>query len=211
MKCHTRPLILIVALLSMGICPLVEAAPGDRPSAGNSFTPLFNGKDLTGWKAEGGARWHVKDGLIEGRQGPKNEAGDLFTLKSFKDFELKVTFKVIWPANTGVWYRYQSAKQAFQVDILEYQDPFALTGSLYCTGKMFLEVNTDDALVNRDGWNKFVIRVEGDRHQVFLNGHQVVDVRDSTSDHGRIGFQIHAGDQFEKMRIFIRQVSICEL
>ena len=195
----------------MGICTPVEAVPSGRPLDGKSFSSLFNGKDLTGWKAEGGARWRVKDGLIEGRQGPNNEAGDLFTQESFKDFELKVTFKVIWPANTGVWYLYQSTKQAFQADILEYQDPFALTGSLYCTGKMFLEVNTVDALVNRDGWNKFVIRVEGDRHQVFLNGHQVVDVRDSTSDHGRIGFQIHAGDQFEKMRIFIKQVSIYEL
>ncbi|NOY43096.1 MAG: DUF1080 domain-containing protein [Planctomycetes bacterium] len=212
MEHRCLPLILAVVLLSIsGICAPLEAVPSDRPSVGKSFTSLFNGKDLTGWKAEGGARWQVKDGLIVGRQGPNNEAGDLFSKKTFKDFELKVTFKVIWPANTGVWYRYQSAKQAFQADILEYQDPFALTGSLYCTGKMFLEVNTDDALVNRDGWNKFVIRVEGDRHQVFLNGRQVVDVRDSTSGHGCIGFQIHAGDQFEKMRIFIRQVGIREL
>jgi len=209
MKYHVC--LLTMALISIGYGTPVEAVPRGHPQDGKSFTPLFNGNDLTGWKTEGRARWQVKDGLIEGRQGPNNEPGDLFTQKSFKDFELKVTFKVIWPANTGVWYRYQSAKQAFQADILEYQDPFALTGSLYCTGKMFLEVNTYDALVNRDGWNKFVIRVEGDRHQVFLNGHQVVDVRDSTSDHGRIGFQIHAGDQFEKMRLFIRQVSICEL
>ena len=76
---------------------------------------------------------------------------------------------------------------------------------------MFLETNTDKTLMNREGWNTFVIRAQGDRHQVFLNGHKVVDVRDDTSDHGRIGFQIHAGDQFEKMRVFVKQVGIREL
>ncbi len=207
-----RPVLLFVALMStLGICVPVDAVADDRPSDDESFTPLFNGKDLTGWKAEGGARWQVKDGLIVGRQGPNNEAGDLLTEKSFEDLELKVTFKIVWPANTGVWYRYQSAKQAYQADILEYQDPFALTGSLYCTGKMFLEVNTDETLVNRDDWNTIVIRAKGDRHQVFLNGHKVADVRDDTSDRGRIGFQIHAGDQFGKMRVLIRQVDVREL
>jgi hypothetical protein len=201
----------VVLLSALGICTSVAAAPNDSPSDDKSYTLLFNGIDLIGWKAEGGARWGVKDGLIIGGQGPNNEAGDLLTLQSFKDFELKVTFKVVWPANTGVWYRYQSAKQAFQADILEYQNPFALTGSLYCTDKMFLQVNTNNKLVNRDGWNQFVIRVKGDHHQVFLNGHKVIDVRDDTSDRGRIGFQVHAGKQFETMQVMIKQVGIHEL
>lgn len=211
-----RPVTRSVALITLfgalfGVGISVDAAPNEASSDNKTFTPLFNGKDLTGWKAEGGARWQVMDGLIVGRQGSKNEAGDLFTEKSFKDFELKVTFKVVWPANTGVWYRYQSAKQAFQADILEYKEPLALTGSLYCTGKMFLQTNTDKTLVNREDWNTFVIRAQGDHHQVFINERKVVDVRDDTSDHGRIGFQIHAGDQFEKMRVMIKQIGIREL
>lgn len=201
---------LLVALISM-MCVLVEAVAEDRPPSEGTFTPLFNGKDLAGWEAEGGARWDVQDGLIVGRQGADNAAGDLFTQKSYKDFELKVTFKVVWPANTGVWYRYQSTKRAYQADVLEYQSPFALTGSLYCPGKLFLGVNTDESLVNREGWNTLRIRTQGDRHQVFLNAHQVVDVRDDTSDHGRIGFQVHAGDQFGNMQVSIKQIGIREL
>ena len=107
------------------------AARGIRWAAGRPadlaapYRSLFNGKDLTGWKPEGKARWDVQDGLLVGTQGEDNAPGDLFTEASFDDFELKVAFRVVWPANTGVWYRYQSPKQAFQADVLEYVKPFA--------------------------------------------------------------------------------------
>ena len=206
MRCPALRVSFFVLTVTVGQLELAEA---DHP-ANQEFpaVSLFNGKDLTGWKTDGGARWEVKDGLLIGRQGLNNEPGDLFTVKSYDNFELSVTFKVEWPANTGVWYRYQSAKRAFQADILEYEKPFALTGSLYCTGKMFLAVNTDATLVNREGWNTLVIRAVGNRHVVFLNDKKVADVRDDTSDHGRIGFQIHAGTQFEKMRVVIKAASI---
>jgi len=71
--------------------------------------------------------------------------------------------------------------------------------------------STDDSLINLEGWNTLVIRAQGGRHQILLNGHEVADVRDDTSDHGRVGFQVHAGDQFEKMRVLIQQVGIREL
>jgi type 1 glutamine amidotransferase len=116
---------------------------GRATEPGAPWTALFNGKDLAGWVEEGKAHWEVKDGVLIGRQGANNAPGDLLTDKDFGDFELKVTFRVVWPANTGVWYRYQSASKALQADILEYQNPFALTGSLYCTGKMFIALNTD--------------------------------------------------------------------
>ena len=131
--------------------------------------------------------------------------------ESFDDFQLQATLKVAWPANTGVWYRYQSAKQAYQADVLEYKKPVALTGSLYCTGKMFLQTNTDASLVNREGWNTIVIRAVGNRHVIFLNGKKVADVRDGTSDRGRIGLQIHAGDQFAPMKVFLREALIWPL
>ncbi len=202
---------MLIFVMSIVSAPLHSAVAETPTNSNTRVTRLFNGKDLTGWKAEGGAQWEVDNGILVGRQGSNNEPGDLLTEKSYKDFELSVTFKVRWPANTGVWYRYQSAKQAFQADILEYKNPFALSGSLYCTGKMFIAVNTDATLVNREGWNTMVIRAEGNRHVISLNGKQVADVRDDTSDHGQIGFQVHAGAQFEKMRVLIKEVSIRRL
>jgi len=178
---------------------------------GATATQLFNGKDLIGWTAAGNARWEVKDGMLVGRQGEDNAPGDLFTEQSFDDFELKVTYRVVWPANSGVWYRYQSGRKAFQADILRYKQPFALSGSLYrpgIAGKPFVAINTNADIIDQEGWNTLVIRADGDHHQVFLNGVKTADVRDDLSLHGKIGFQVHAGDQFADMRIVIRQVEL---
>jgi uncharacterized protein len=189
-------------------------ARGIRWAAGRPTQPdakpvaLFNGKDLTGWKQEGGSVWEVKDGLLVGRQGPNFAPGDLFTEKSFDDCEISLTFKATWPCNSGLWYRYQNANKAFQADILEWKNPVAWTGTLYCPGKMFLAINGDPKLVNRDGWNTIVVRAAGKRQVVFLNGTKTADVYDDTSDHGRIGFQVHPGAEFGPMRIFIKDVSI---
>lgn len=171
---------------------------------------LFNGRDLSGWTAEGDAVWEVKDGRLIGRQGKDNAPGDLFTKDSFADFEVAVTYRVVWPANSGVWYRYQSGAKAFQADILEYKNPFALSGSLYRPGKggPFIAVNTDDSIIDRDGWNRLVIRAVGDRHMIWLNGEKTADVHAELSESGIIGFQVHAGEQFGRMRIIVRDITI---
>jgi type 1 glutamine amidotransferase len=173
--------------------------------------PLFNGKDLSGWQPEGNAVWEVKDGVLVGRQGADFAPGDLLTEASFDDFELSVTYRVVWPANSGVWYRYQAPQKCFQADILEYKEPFALSGSLYCPGKMFIAINEDASIIDREGWNTIVVRTVGTRQILFLNGTKVADIRDDTSSHGKIGFQVHPGDQFGKMQILVRDVSIREI
>ncbi len=186
----------------------VAARPAD-PQA--PYQKLFNGKDLTGWSATGNADWQVQDGLLIGRQGADHAPGDLFTDASYGDFELKVTYRVVWPANSGVWYRYQSGKQAYQADILEYENPFALSGTLYrpgVPGKPFLAINTDKSIFDRDGWNTLVIRAAGDRQVVFLNGTKTADIHDDLSATGKIGFQVHAGNQFGEMQIVVRELEI---
>lgn len=170
------------------------------------FLRIFNGKDLTGWEQSGGAKWVVEDGAIVGTQGDNYAHGDLFTTDTYKDFLLTATYKVEWPCNTGVWFRYQSASKAYQADILEYKNPECYSGSLYCPGKMFIAMNTDKTLVDRDGWNTMKIRAEGDHIQIWLNGRQVADVQDDTSDSGKIGFQVHPGEEFGPMKIIVREM-----
>lgn len=177
----------------------------------NGYTALFNGKDLTGWQPTGNAQWVVENGQLVGTQGANNAPGDLFTTASFKDFEVVVTYRAEWPCNSGVWFRYQNNGKAYQADILEYKDPEAYSGTLYCPGKLFLARNLDRSLENRDGWNTIKIRAEGDHLQVWLNGRHVADVHDTTSDSGSIGFQVHPGAEFGPMKIVVREVLIKEL
>jgi len=172
---------------------------------------LFNGYDLTGWQAEGKAVWTVEDGAIVGQQGPGNGPGDLLTEQCYKDFDLSCRWRAEWPCNSGIWFRYQSADQAYQADILEFTAPVCYSGTLFCTGKMFLAMNTDASLVNREGWNTFRIRAVGDHLQVWLNGRQVADMHDDTSTHGRIGIQVHAGEKLGPMKIMVKDVKLTVL
>lgn len=179
---------------------------GDGKKA--EWTQLFNGKDLSGWKPEGGAVWTVEDGCIVGVQGPGAAAGDLFTEKDYGDFAVRVTYKIQWPANSGVWFRYQSPDKSYQADILEYPDPECYSGTLYCPGKMFLAMNTDKSLVKKDDWNTMLIRAKGDNLVIKLNGKETANVHDDSFATGRIGFQIHPGDEFKDMKVWIKEVAL---
>jgi hypothetical protein len=96
---------------------LVTFSIGCSQNGDDGWTDLFNGEDLTGWQAEGEARWFVEDDCLVGTQGPNNEPGDLFTEETFGDFDLITTYRIVWPANSGIWFRYVDAKTAYQADI----------------------------------------------------------------------------------------------
>jgi len=214
MLSKTRVFVLaLAAMMIVGCEKSAEkaAAPAKAGAVESGFTKVFNGKDLTGWETSGSAKWVVEKGLLIGTQGENNAPGDLFTTASFKDFEAIVTYRAEWPCNSGVWFRYQGPNTAYQADILEYANPEAYSGTLYCPGKMFLAVNLDKALENRDGWNTIKIRAERDHLQIWFNGKQVADVYDTTSDSGKLGFQVHPGAEFGPMKIVVREVLVKEL
>ena len=200
---------LFVAVSALAKDEAAAAKPVAAPAAEkDGFVPLFNGKDLTGWKPEGNAAWSVKDGCIIGRQGPGNAPGDLFTEKEFGDFEIKVTYKIQWPANSGIWFRYQTPEKSYQADILEYTNPVAYSGTIYCPGKMFLSKNEDPKLVKKDDWNTMEVQAKGDHLVVKLNGVVTGDVHEGSFARGRIGFQVHPGAEFKDMQITVREIVI---
>lgn len=210
MNATTRTLTAALLLLACFGCSqnATQVGGGQEQLHATHWTPLFNGKDLTGWEAVDNARWTVENGQLVGVQGENNAPGDLITRDSYSDFLLVVTYRVEWPANTGIWFRYQSPKQAYQADILEYQKPLAYSGTLYCPGKMFLAANTDKTLEDHEGWNTMKVLAKGDHTQIWLNGHKTADVHDATTATGRIGFQVHPGAQFGKMKIVVREAKI---
>jgi hypothetical protein len=178
------------------------------PSWGRAVT-LFDGKTLNGWKPEGKAAWTVEDGAIVGRQGAGNAPGDLFTTRQWANFELEAEFKVTWPANSGIWFRYVDEKHAYQADILDDPNYKALTGSIYASGKMFVAENRDRSTINKEGWNRIRIRASGEDLAITLNDKPVASVRDSTFvKPGSIGIQVHPGNQFATMEIRVRNIRL---
>src|SRR5262249_37380886 len=85
------------SLLLIVLAPLTAVEKG--------WTPLFNGKDLTGWKVnENTDTFSVKDGAIvpHGARGHCFYVGR-FKNHTFKDFELKVDVMTLPGSNGGIF------------------------------------------------------------------------------------------------------------
>ncbi len=171
------------------------------------WTPLFNGENLEGWKATNPAKFKVEDGCLVGFQND-GKGADIFTTESFEDFELRFTYKVKWPANSGVWFR-----DRYQFDILKYKRPKTFSGALYypgCKGT-FAFVNPDESIEKRDGWNQGQVYANGDHIIFWLNGKKIGETRDKTFDKGRIGVQVHGGGHAKGMEIRLKSIEIRKL
>jgi hypothetical protein len=86
----------------------VRAPELDRPmpKAWSDPEPIFNGKDLNGWKPFGSGdhtknNWVAKDGLLVNLDGGAN----LVTTRKFADFKLHVEFNCPESGNSGIYLR----------------------------------------------------------------------------------------------------------
>jgi hypothetical protein len=138
----------ILAVLTLSAVFLTQLLPAEgvpqNLEAEASFTPLFNGKDLTGWKGVH-ELWSVQDGVITGQTTKENPAKEntflVWTNGDVADFELRAEFK-LEPgdehgfANSGIQYRSEIVKPAYWV-VAGYQADME-AGSKY-TGQVYEE------------------------------------------------------------------------
>ncbi len=204
-------LALTVALLlsGQGLAQLSQAASPE-------WECLFNGKDLTGWKSIGNESWTVKEGVIFG-EGVTQEYGYLATEKEYKDFHLSLRFKCDADGNSGVYFHTTfapgttSVTEGRQIEIARTIGHH--TGGVYGDGKGWIvwpapELET---VIRPDDWNEMLIRVEGNRYVVYLNGVPMIDYTypSPTATEGVIALQLHSGGK-GRMRfkdIWIRDFS----
>ncbi len=182
------------------------------------FTPLFDGKTLAGW--EGDAKsFRVEDGAIVGgtlkQKIPRNEF--LASEKEYGDFELRLKFKVLGKgANAGIQIRSQRIPEHHEM--IGYQADLGdgYWGALYdesrrkkvLAGPQMADV---EKVLRRDDWNDYVIRCEGKRIRLSINGLETVDYTEADAAiplTGRIALQIHGGPPSEA---WYKDVAICEL
>ena len=87
----------LLGILLLGSAVLVCAGEAKTEKG---FTPIFNGKDLTGWEGEPGW-WSVQDGAITGmstRQKPLDHQSYLFWRGGKPaDFDLRADFRFLGP------------------------------------------------------------------------------------------------------------------
>lgn len=128
---------------------------------------LFNGRDLTGWKARNPrARngWTVEQGILRNRR-PGN---DLVTTRKFDDFKIHAEFRYPRGSNSGLYLR---GRYEAQIEDNYGREPEShLIGGIY--GFLTPRVNTARPAGE---WQTYDITLVGRRITVALNGETVID------------------------------------
>ena len=206
--------LLLTAALTLTMAAVVSAEEKPKTDA-EGFVSLFNGKDLSGWvnmgKDEG---WEIHDGVLRYVGG---KGGNwLHSEKQYKNFILKVDWKVAKNGNSGVFLR--SAKDGAPWDTgYEAQISNAPRDDSHCTGSLYgyaaVNPRPDETA---DKWHTFVIRCEGPHVTVTSDGVKCIDFDQSKADKtkdkpltGFVGVQdshAHPGSYIEYRNIKIKEL-----
>jgi hypothetical protein len=193
--------------LSLAALPLLLLA-----AVPAGFTPIFNGKDLTGWHISetnhhGNSQgWSVKDGVILATQDRPGNGGILLTDRKYRDFEVSLEVNPDWGCDGGLFLRSSEAGEAYQV-MIDYLEGGSI-GGVY--GEELKGVDSGER-VNPDWtkhwkkaeWNTLRARIEGDvpHIRVWLNDAPLIDWTD-TANHakdgateGMIALQMHFSNE----------------
>lgn len=191
----------------------VVAVPAVAASVPQGFTPIFNGKDLSGWHISKTNHhgttpdWKVADGVLTGSQNPTGKGGILLTDKRYKNFEVYAEINPDWGCDGGLFLRSSERGEAYQV-LLDYREGGTLFG-IY--GERLQGVPTHsikewEKYYKKGEWNSVRARIRGDipNITVWVNGEQVTSWSD-TANHaagnavdGMIAVQVHGGNKIWK-------------
>jgi hypothetical protein len=192
---------------------------GDPPAGKvGGFRPLFNGKDLSGWKVDRGEpnAWRVEDGhLVVDGSGDYRQQTFLLSEKNYSDFILRFEFFLPRGSDSGVAIRAEPGERPspLEVNLRNVPDDppglHAETGAFRWSrsggGMDYLKPDRSGPLRPVPAWNEMSIEVRDRSVEVVLNGQLVQDFDlEELSDRpnalpslrrrsGRVGLQGHTG------------------
>lgn len=195
---------------------------------------LFNGKNFEGWEGNDGEssmeHFRVEKHSIVGGTMNRDLEHNQFvrTIKKYKDFELRLKYKVKSTDNSyngGIQFRSLPCTipgrsfemVGYQADIISWK-----LGALYDEQRRwdFLGIPLGaPANYKADEWNEYIIRCEGPRIRIWLNGVKTTDYIEPYTDNpfegigticqeGHIALQIHEGKASE---VWYKDIRIQEL
>jgi len=198
--------------------------PDPAPQIPDGFTPLFNGKDLTGWHVSKTARhgktpdFHVVHGVLLGTQQPYGQGGMLVTDKKYRNFELTLEAKPDWGCDSGIFFRATETGAAYQITMDYLGTGNGNLGRMIGEGGITLPrgaaagaqaagaqpaPNPASQAWKREDWNVIRVRVEGvaPKVTVWINN-QLVNEQQDDGNHapegmidGPIVLQVHGGTE----------------
>jgi hypothetical protein len=227
----------IVRVLFAVTLTIACLAPDEADDA--SFKPLFNGKDLTGWKGDT-KRWSVDEGAITG----KTSAEDPLKYNTFlvwdggevSDFELRLSYRIV-NGNSGIQYRSKLIDPdkyivgGYQADIdatptysgINYDERgrgiLATRGqrvTIAEDGKKTEEKIGDpkelQQKIKNEDWNDYVIIAKGNNLKHYINGTLMSEVTDNQKDKAQpSGILAIQVHQGPPMKIQVKDIRMKEL
>ncbi len=158
--------------------PWSEALERLRAAGGEGFTPIFNGRDFTGW-AGPVDNYQIQEGTLVCRPG---KGGTIYAEKSYKDFVTRLEIQLPPGGNNGLAIRYPGQGDTAYVGMCELQvldnthpkyaklDPRQYHGSAYGM------VAAHRGYLRPVGeWNFQEVTVDGSNIRVELNGYVILD------------------------------------
>jgi len=193
-----------------GLLAAIVVAAG--ASAGEPES-LFDGSSFSGWTGDTASVWRIEDGaIVAGRPdaaAPRNEF--LSTDRRFGDFELRLEYRLDCGETCNAGIQFRTVRVPGHHEVIGYQADIGpgYDGCLYdesrrntMLGKPAAETVAAALAKSRDGWNEYVIRCQGPRIRLAINGVETADYTEpdaSIPREGVIALQIHG-----KMRGTIR-------
>ena len=203
------------ALLSLSLLLALPALAADS-SATPKLEPLFNGRDLSGWKdAANNKFWRAEHGILIGENDVALKGNYLLTEKDYGDFVIE--FDVRWKDETerGVDTGLDMRKPRIQLQLgISGSLRVDMSGSFYTGGKPAYpeagQAKEAKKLMRPQGeWNTFRIQAKGNTFTCWINGTKASEYTDAKySGAAPLGLQIHAG---AKMKCEYRNVRLAEL
>ena len=143
-----------------------------RAADAESFKPLFNGKDLTGWhlrNPKGRPSWSVENGILKNVSSKEEHGTDLVTDAKFWNFTVKCEYMVPDNSNSGFYLRGRH-----EIQILG-DHPRGAT-SLGGNGAIY-NFKAPNKFVSKPGneWQTLEATIIGNRITVVLNGVKIHD------------------------------------
>lgn len=137
-----------------------------KEPAWGSAIELFNGHDLSGWVARGGAKhgWTVQDGVLSNAK----PGVDLMTERKFGDFKLRAEFRYPKGSNSGIYLR---GRYEAQIEDNYGREPEShLIGGIY--GFLTPRLNTSKPAGE---WQTMEITLVGRVVTIMLNGEPIIE------------------------------------
>lgn len=189
-----------------------------------SWTPLFDGKTLNGWKRLAGtAEYTIEDGAIVGTNVPNSGNTFLVTNKEYGDFILELDVRIMdTTSNSGVQVRSHYDPAGHQGKGLVYGCQFEVdpssrrwSGGIYDEGRRdwlypaSLNPKAQDAFKVGE-YNHIRIECIGHEMKTWINDKAVAYLVDTVDHKGFIGLQVHAVRQPEMAgrKVYFKNIRI---